>query len=95
MTEKKIQQVPLEANKPINVEHTDFFLDQVSDLPLTTIHFFDESSVVKTSMNRRYGNAPLEEPAYEVQRYSSNANSFTLDVENRLCQRYRWCFQGI
>ena len=79
MTKEKIQQVPLEANKPINVEHTNFFLDQVSDLQPTTFHFFDESSVVKTSMNRRYGNAPLGEPAYEVQRYASNAN-FTINL---------------
>ena len=79
MTKKKIQQVPLEAKNPINVEHTNFFLDQVSDLPSTTIHFFDESSVVKTTMNSRYGNAPLGEPAYEVQRYASNAN-FTINL---------------
>ena len=51
MTKKKIQQVPIEAKKPINVEHINFFLDQVSDLPPTTIHFFDESSAVKTAMN--------------------------------------------
>ena len=83
MTKKKIQQVPLEAKKPINLEHTNFFLDQVSDLLPTTIHghFFDESSVVKTTMKRRYGNEPLGEPAYEVQRYASNAN-FTINLYN-------------
>lgn len=48
---------------PINVEHTDFFLDQVSDLPPTTIHFFAESSVVKTTLNPHFGNAPLRELA--------------------------------
>ena len=38
----------------LNVEHTtDFFLDQVSDLAPTTTHFFEESSVVKTT-SRRY-----------------------------------------
>ena len=41
MTKKKIQQVPSETNEPINVEHTNFFLDQVSDLPPTIIYFFD------------------------------------------------------
>lgn len=71
--------MPLEAKTTINVEHTDFFLDQISDLPPTSIHFFDESSVVKTTMNRRYGNAPLGEPAFEVQRYASNAN-FTINL---------------
>ena len=54
MTKKKIQQVPIEAKKPINVEQTNFFLDQVSDLPPTRIYFFDESSVVKATMSRRY-----------------------------------------
>ena len=73
------EQVPLEAKNAINVEHTNFFLDQMSDLPLKTNHFFDESSVVKTTMNRRYGNAPLGEPAYEIQRYASNAN-FTINL---------------
>ena len=72
MTKKKIQQVPLEAKMPINVEHSNVFLDQVSDLPPTTIHFYDERSVVKTTMNRRYRNASLREPAFEVQRYASN-----------------------
>ena len=79
MTKKKIHQVPLEARTPINIEHTNFFLDQVSDLPPTSVHFFDESSVLKTTMNRRYGNAPLGEPAFEVQRYASNAN-YTINL---------------
>ena len=34
---------------------------------------------MKTTMNRRYGNAPLGEPAHEVQRYASNAN-FTINL---------------
>ena len=70
------QQVPSQTIKPINVEHTNFFLDQVSDFPPTTIHFFDGSSVVKTTMYRRYGNAPLGEPEFEVQRYASNDLDF-------------------
>ena len=38
----------------LNVEHTtDFFLDQVNDLSPTIAHFFEESSVVKTT-SRRY-----------------------------------------
>ena len=32
--------------------------------------FFDESSVVKTTRNRKYGSAVLGEPAIEVQRYA-------------------------
>ena len=66
MTKNKIQQVPLQAKMPINVEHTNWFPGSgISDLPPTTIHFYDESSVVKTTINRRYGNAPLGEPAYK------------------------------
>ena len=53
MAKNKIQQVPLQAKKPINVEHADFFLDQVSDLPPTTIHFFDDNSVVKWKCTAR------------------------------------------
>ena len=78
---KKIHQVPLEARTPINIEHKNFFLDQVSDLPPTSVHSFDESSVlsIKTTMNIRYGNAPLGEPAFEVQRYASNTN-YTINL---------------
>ena len=74
MTKKKIHQVPLEARIPINIEHKNFFLDQVSDLPPTSVHLFDESSVLKTTMNRGYGKAPLG-----VQRYASNAN-YTINL---------------
>ena len=79
MTKKTIHQVPLEAGSPINIEHKNVFLDHVSDLPPTSVHFFDESSVLKTTMNIRYGNAPLGEPAFEVQRYESNAN-YTINL---------------
>ena len=50
-------------------------------MPPATIHFFDEfeSGVVKTTIDRRYGNAPLGEPAYKVQRYAPNAN-FTINL---------------
>ena len=39
--------------------------------------FFDESSVVKTTGNRKYGSAVLGEPAIEVQRYATNSNDTT------------------
>ena len=41
--------------------------------------FFDESSVVKTTGNRKYGSAVLGEPAIEVQRYASNSN-YTINL---------------
>ena len=79
MTWKKIQSVPSESRCEGVEEYTDFYLDQVSDLHYTTLHFFDESSVVKTTMNRRYGNAPIGQPAIEIQRYASNA-TFTINL---------------
>ena len=41
--------------------------------------FFDESSVVKTTGNRKYGSAVLGEPGIEVQRYVSNSN-YTINL---------------
>lgn len=43
------------------------------------IHCFDESSVIKTTCNRRYGNSFVGDPAYELQRYASNAN-YTINL---------------
>lgn len=43
------------------------------------MHFFDESSVVKTSGNRKRGHGAIGKPAYEVQRYASNA-TYTLNL---------------
>ena len=60
-------------------DYTDFYLDQVSNMNATSLHFFDESSVVKTTMNRRYGNATIGQPAFEIQRFASNA-TFTINL---------------
>ena len=43
------------------------------------MHFFDESSVIKTTGNRSYGNAPVGRRAVEIQRYASNA-TFTVNL---------------
>ena len=79
MMKKRIQQIPRESRTPNNVEYANLFLDRVSGLDPLTIHFFDESSVVKTTMNRLYGNSQLGKPAIEVQRYASNA-TFTISL---------------
>ena len=55
------------------------FLDEISNFRAPKLHFFDESSVVKTTGNRKYGSAVLGEPAIEVQRYTSNAN-YTINL---------------
>lgn len=79
MTKKKIHSLPSEANTRAIEEYTDFYLDQISNLNTSSLHFFDESSVTKTTMNRRYGNAPIGTPAFEIQRWASNAN-YTINL---------------
>lgn len=79
MTKKRIQQIPRESQNPNNVEYASLFPDRISSLDPLTIHFFDESSVVKTTMNRLYGNSRIGKPAIEVQRYASNA-TFTINL---------------
>ena len=63
MTKKKIHAVPSESKTAEIEARTNFFLDQVSDLVVSTIHFFDEASVTKTTINRRYGNSIIGIPA--------------------------------
>ena len=79
MTKKKIHAVPSESKTAEIEARTNFFLDQVSDLVVSTIHFFDEASVTKTTMNRRYGNSIIGTPAFEIQRFASNA-TFTINL---------------
>ena len=43
------------------------------------LHFFDESSIIKTTGNRKYGNARVGERTIEVQCYASNA-TFTINL---------------
>ena len=55
------------------------FLEAISDLKPGTIHCFDKSSVVKTTCNRKYGNASSGEPAFEIQRYDLSA-TYTINL---------------
>ena len=79
MTKKKIHAVSSESRRAEIEARTNFFLDQVSDLVVSTIHFFDEASVTKTTMNRRYENSITGTPAFEIQRSASNA-TFTINL---------------
>src|SRR6056300_949719 len=74
MTNKKITSVPSEYTSPENIAKVNEYLDLTSRLDETTFHFFDESSVIVTTGNRKYGNGYRGKPAIEVQRYASNAN---------------------
>jgi len=75
MTRKKITVIPREFTAPNLTEAVDDFLSETASLDATKLHFFDESSVIKTTGNREHGSAPLGEPAVEVQRYASNSNN--------------------
>ncbi|XP_020904394.1 uncharacterized protein LOC110242722 [Exaiptasia diaphana] len=79
MTKKKIQQITLESLRDDNIQKRNEFLKIMSDLNAATVNCFDESSVVKTTSNRRYGNAPCGQPAFEIQRYVSNA-TYTINL---------------
>ena len=60
-SKKKLTVCPLEAKKPGTLEQQDEYLQAISRYPANKIHFFDESCVVKTTANRRYGNARVGE----------------------------------
>jgi hypothetical protein len=85
MTKKKIHQIQAESKRDANVDLRDDFLNIISNLEPGTIHCFDESSVIKTTSNRKYGNAPKGKPAFEVQRYASNA-TYTINLLHSPCE---------
>ena len=72
-TKKKIQQIPWKSQRSDNIHRRNQFLQAITDLEPGTVHCFDESSVVKTTCNRKYTNASRGEPASEIQRYASRA----------------------
>ena len=79
MTRKKLTTISLESTTPQATTAVDDFLTEIANINPTTLHFFDESSVIKTTGNRNYGSAPLGQAAFEIQRYASNAN-FTINL---------------
>ena len=79
MTKKKIHQIASESQRNDNIHRRNELLEAISDLEPGIVHCFDESSVVKTTCNRKYGNAPRGEPAFGIQRYASSA-SYTINL---------------
>ena len=73
-TLKKITVCPEESLTNENLMKTQDYIMYISGVDPSKIHFFDESSVVKTTGNRTYGHSKKGQPAVEVQRYSSNCN---------------------
>jgi len=66
MTRKKLTTIPLESTTPEAATAIDDFLNEVANINPTTLYFFDESSVIKTTGNRKYGSASLGQPAFEI-----------------------------
>ena len=76
---KKISVIPQESLTPENENRLFEYLTVCATIDPRTMHFFDESSVVKTTGNRHYGHSRIGHPALEVQRYASNA-TFTVNL---------------
>ena len=83
MTYKKLTVFPLEAEKPAAVDRQNEYLQTISQVPASRLLFFDESSVIKTTGNQRYGSARLGECAIEIQHYASNA-TYTINLLHSL-----------
>ena len=66
-TFKKLKVVPQES------------LNEMSQVDPSKVHFFDESSVKRTTGNRIYGHAKRGKRAVEVKRYASDCN-YTLNL---------------
>lgn len=79
MTKKKITQVPIESTEGPNVDSQNAFLAEISQLGPSSLHFFDETSVIRTEGNRKYGNSFIGERALEYQKYASNA-TYTVNL---------------
>ena len=78
-TFKKLTPCPAESLTMPNLVRTLDYIQYMSGIDPSTVHFFDESSVIKTTPNRTYGHAMKGKHAVEVQRYSSNCN-YTINL---------------
>jgi transposase len=76
---KKLQIVARESLNPNAQAMLINYLAAVCNTDVRTLHFFDESSVFKTTGNRRYGHSKVGEPAIEIQRYASNV-TYTVNL---------------
>ena len=76
---KKLSVIPRETERDDVVEKLQTYIAEVSTIDVNRLHFFDEASVVVTSGNRSRGHSPVGKPAFEVQRYASNA-TFTVNL---------------
>ncbi len=76
---KKLTVIAKESLTDDAQEKLENYLEMCSTCSPRNMHFFGESSVVKTSGTRQYGHAPVGQIAVEVQRYASNA-TYTVNL---------------
>ncbi|VDI10622.1 Hypothetical predicted protein [Mytilus galloprovincialis] len=73
LTRKKIQVVPRESQTAQIETKLDDFINFISTSNANNLYFFDETSFLKTSGNRKYGYALYGHEPIEIQRYASSA----------------------
>ena len=79
MTRKRITTIPRESTTHEVTQKANVYLARISQFHPSQLHLFDESGVIKTTGNRLYGSALVGQPAFEIQRYASNAN-YTINL---------------
>ena len=78
-TFKKLNVVPQESLNENNQLKSIEYAMLMSQVDPSKVHFFDESSVKRTTGNRIYGHAKRGKRAVEVKRYASDSN-YTLNL---------------
>ncbi|CAG2253402.1 unnamed protein product [Mytilus edulis] len=73
LTRKKIRVVPRESQTAQIETKLDDFINFISTSNANNLYFFDETSFLKTSGNRKYGYALYGHEPIEIQRYASSA----------------------
>ena len=77
---KEISVIPQEPLPPENENRLFEYLTVCATSDPRTMHFLDESSVLKTTGNSHYGHSRVGHPALEVQRYASNVTFKTTEL---------------
>ena len=67
-------QNPLESTEGPNIDSQNAFLAQISQIGPSSLHFFDETGMIRTEGNRKYGNSFIGERALEYQKYASKCH---------------------
>ena len=76
---KRLNVIPRESLTQNTEQRLMEYLTACSTIDPTSMHFFDECSVIKTTGNRMYGHSKIGSPAVEIQRYASNA-TYTVNL---------------